>query len=338
MLLPPQLPQPIDSENGSALSKLPPVAKQCAWLTITRQTGSVSPSSQRALRCAGVQPDRVPRALVAQQPLGERRGRGEVLGTIERQHRRQLLAGERMRAADAGLRDDEESRGANRGPHEPGARGDRARGLGDERPARACRRRTSRPPVAASRQRRAARRTSLANAATSASYTPRIRDHAVLRRARRRVIERLRAGDLRRSRGHVGGLVDDHRHVARADADRRRAAFVRGAHVVLRAGRDDEIRLPHERVGLFARRRRRQLQHQVARRADSLELLVHEPEQQRQRRLAFRRRRENDRVAPLERIEDVVRRRGAGIRRRRDRRNDADGPRDLREAARRVRR
>ena len=45
MLLPPQVPQPIDSENGNALSKLPPVAKQCAWLTITRHTGSVSPSS-----------------------------------------------------------------------------------------------------------------------------------------------------------------------------------------------------------------------------------------------------------------------------------------------------
>ena len=46
MLLPPQVPQPIDSENGSALSKLPPVAKQCAWLTITRHTGSVRPSSR----------------------------------------------------------------------------------------------------------------------------------------------------------------------------------------------------------------------------------------------------------------------------------------------------
>ena len=50
MLLPPHVPQPIDSENGSALSKLPPVAKQCTWLTITRQTGSVRPSCDRALR------------------------------------------------------------------------------------------------------------------------------------------------------------------------------------------------------------------------------------------------------------------------------------------------
>ena len=50
MLLPPQRPQPIDSENGSALSKLPPVAKQCAWLTMTRHTGSVRPERQRALR------------------------------------------------------------------------------------------------------------------------------------------------------------------------------------------------------------------------------------------------------------------------------------------------
>jgi hypothetical protein len=43
-LLPPQVPQPIDSENGRPLSKLPPVAKQCAWLTITRATGSSSAS------------------------------------------------------------------------------------------------------------------------------------------------------------------------------------------------------------------------------------------------------------------------------------------------------
>ena len=63
-LLPPQLPQPIDSENGSALSKLPPVAKQCAWLTMTRHTGSVSPSRVARAASRAVQPDRVTGALV----------------------------------------------------------------------------------------------------------------------------------------------------------------------------------------------------------------------------------------------------------------------------------
>ena len=38
----PHVPQPIDSENGRPLSKLPPVAKVCACLTITRDTGNVA--------------------------------------------------------------------------------------------------------------------------------------------------------------------------------------------------------------------------------------------------------------------------------------------------------
>ena len=151
------------------------------------------------------------------------------------------------------------------------------------------------------------------------------------------MIEGLRAGDLRGRRGHVGRLVDDHRHVAGTDAERRRAAFVRRAHVGLRAGRDDEIRLAHQRIGQLAGDGRRQLQHEIARRPDPVELGVHEFQQQRQCRLSFRRRREDDRVAPLERIDDVVRRRRAGIGRRRDRRDDADRPRDLDEAARGVR-
>ena len=41
------------------------------------------------------------RALITQQPLGERRGRREAVGTIECQHRRELLAGERVIGADA---------------------------------------------------------------------------------------------------------------------------------------------------------------------------------------------------------------------------------------------
>ena len=44
----------------------------------------------------------------------------------------------------------------------------------------------------------------------------------------------------------VGGLVDDRGDVAGADADRRRAARIRRAHVGLRARRDDEIGRAHE--------------------------------------------------------------------------------------------
>ena len=49
-LLPPQVSQPIDSENGRPLSKLPPVATQCAWPTITLETGKLVPSCSA---CAG---------------------------------------------------------------------------------------------------------------------------------------------------------------------------------------------------------------------------------------------------------------------------------------------
>ena len=41
----PQVPQPMDSEKGRPLSKLPPVAMQCAWSTITRETGKCRPSA-----------------------------------------------------------------------------------------------------------------------------------------------------------------------------------------------------------------------------------------------------------------------------------------------------
>ena len=45
-LLRPQVPQPIDSENGSPLSNDPPVAIAWAWLTITRATGKCKPRSR----------------------------------------------------------------------------------------------------------------------------------------------------------------------------------------------------------------------------------------------------------------------------------------------------
>ena len=62
-LLRPQVPQPIDSENGRPLSKLPPVAKQCAWPTITRDTGSRWPRCSARSVARRVQPDRMPGAL-----------------------------------------------------------------------------------------------------------------------------------------------------------------------------------------------------------------------------------------------------------------------------------
>ena len=108
-------------------------------------------------------------------------------------------------------------------------------------------------------------------------------DDAVLRRAAGRVVERLRAHDQFGRARDVGALVDDHRDVAGADAERRRAARVGGAHVGLRAGRDDEVALPHQLVRRLLAHRRRQQLHQVARRADAVELRVDELDQLRAR-------------------------------------------------------
>ena len=61
-----------------------------------------------------------------------------------------------------------------------------------------------------------------------------------------------------------------------------------------------------------------------------------ELQQQRERRMPFRRRRQDDRVAPLHRVDDVVGGRRGGVRRRRDRCDDADRARDFDQAARRI--
>ena len=128
----------------------------------------------------------------------------------------------------------------------------------------------------------------------------------------------------------VGGLVDDRRRRCRR---RRRPPACRSRRPrarwsASRSRRRDRPARISANVASRVDRRRQQL-HEIARRADAVELRVHELEQQRERRRALGRRREDDRVAALERVDDVVGRRRAGIGRRRDRGDDADGPRDL---------
>ena len=53
-LLLPQVPQPIDSENGRPLSKLPPVAMQCAWFDDHARHRQVQPELERALLACAV--------------------------------------------------------------------------------------------------------------------------------------------------------------------------------------------------------------------------------------------------------------------------------------------
>ena len=104
----------------------------------------------------------------------------------------------------------------------------------------------------------------------------------------------------------IGAVVDDHRDVAGAHAERRRAAGITRAHVGLRAGDDDEVALLHELAGAFLGHRRGQHLHEVGRRADALELRMHVFEQLRAGGVAFGRRRQDDRVAALQRVDDVV--------------------------------
>ena len=161
-------------------------------------------------------------------------------------------------------------------------------------------------------------------------------DHAVLGRAARCVVENLRRHDFFRGVLDVRAVIHDHRDVAGADAERGLAARITGAHVGAGAGHDDEIRLVHE-LGrrLFGHRRGQHL-HEIARRADAREFRMYVADQRGAGRVAFRRRRQNHRIAALQRIDDVVGGGGAGIGRRHDGRDDAHRAGDLRDAGVRV--
>ena len=65
-------------------------------------------------------------------------------------------------------------------------------------------------------------------------------DHGLLAGADRPVVEDLGKVDLLHGERHVGALADVHRHVARPDADGRRARTVGRPHQVHRAGGQDQ--------------------------------------------------------------------------------------------------
>ena len=95
-------------------------------------------------------------------------------------------------------------------------------------------------------------------------------------------------------------------------------------HIVARARRHNDVGLAHQFARHAARYGCWQLLHQIARRTDAIEFGVHEFEQQRQRGLALGRWGEDDRVATLERVDDVVGGRRARVGRWRDCGNDTD--------------
>ena len=146
----------------------------------------------------------------------------------------------------------------------------------------------------------------------------------IFRRAGGRIVEDLRGADFARRVVEVGGLVDDHRHVAGADADRRRAAGIGAAHIVLRAGGDHQIGRLHQRLGHVLGGRRRKDLNEVLRQADLLQFRAHVIDRAHGRLQAGGRGGDDDRVTPLDRHHRLVDRRSAGIGRGRDGANHAD--------------
>ena len=247
----PQVPQPIESENGRPLSKLPPVAMQCAWLTITRDDRQRQAELERALvvaACAG-------------RPNGRR-----LVGVDARddaRRRRRNRARGRPRAPAPAFRPRTDARRRRRLPRPSGSRPPAAMpASGGVAAAAGQRARRSPSPTwpvqpaeslpschisalqatPSARRRAAPRRAPRAPRAVASSHRG-DDDDAVLRRAAGRVVEGLGAHDAVGGGVDVGRLVDDAGDVAGADAERRRAARVGRAHVGLRAGRDDEVAL-----------------------------------------------------------------------------------------------
>ena len=103
--MPPQVPQPIDSENGRPLSKLPPLAMACACLTITRHTviSQAEPLDVRVVLRVDAARMAVAHVVVDRAQDVERVI--EIARVVDREHGRELFAGKRIGLAGAGLLD-----------------------------------------------------------------------------------------------------------------------------------------------------------------------------------------------------------------------------------------
>ena len=187
--------------------------------------------------------------LVLEERPAERDGAVEVARAVDGQHEGELLAGERVARPTPVSSTMKNARAAP--PRRQAGLGREHRGvLGDQLAVELAvlEQRLLQPR----RARPASEMAALAPPAPRSRGVDRVDDHhRVLRRARGRVVEGFGARDLVRGIRQVGALVDDHRHVAGADADRRRAAAIGRAHVVLRAGADDQVDRLHQRLGAF---------------------------------------------------------------------------------------
>jgi hypothetical protein len=104
----------------------------------------------------------------------------------------------------------------------------------------------------------------------------------------------------------------------------------------LRPGSDHQVALAHQLGGRCLRHRRRQDLHEVARRADARELLVHEALQQCAGAPSLGAGRDDDGIARCQRIDDLVGWCSGRVGRRRDGAHHADRPRDLDDAGGRI--
>ncbi len=148
--------------------------------------------------------------------------------------------------------------------------------------------------------------------------------HSILRRARRRIIERLRCTDFLGSRIQVSRFVDNHRHIACADTNGRRTARISPADVILRSCHKNQVDRFHQCLGGIFRHRIRENLNQILRQTDLRQSFPHIIHDHLGRAVSQRRRCNDHRVTPLDRHHRLVDRRRAGIGRRRNRTNHSD--------------
>ena len=329
MLLPPQRPAAHRQRERQRVVEAAAGREAVRLVDDHAADGKREPELDRPFGLARVQTNRVARALKREQARGEIRRRREIRDAVEREHRRELLARERMRGTDARLLDDQER-------ERPRARGERARRArrspaptARSPPARACRRgnislSSRRVSSASSRKppsRSNAARSASATAATAITLFSDEHDVALSKAFERAIFAAASARSAVSST--IAATLPAPTPIAGVPLEYAARTLVCEPVATTRS------RGAHQREGRLARHRHRQHLHEVARRADAVELGVDELEQARERRGSLGRRREDDRVAPLERVQDVVGGRRRRIGRRGDRGDDADRPRDL---------
>ena len=158
-------------------------------------------------------------------------------------------------------------------------------------------------------------------------------DRGVFGGAEHAVVERLAGDDVVDGLLHVRRPLDERRRVARPDAIRRFARAVRRADQSHPARRENhrDVALLHQLLRAFERHRRHPVD-ATGRSAGAARRLVHHLRDARDALDGRRMRAEHDGAARLQRDQDFVDRRRGGVGRRHDRRDDAERLGDLDDA------